>query len=247
MDVDTPSISTTPREPAAAPPNTQDASPTRPPQPADSSFTAALELAEASTSKQDAPQANGVTPAIEGESKKRAASSEEGAVKDGSTTKDDGSKGDAEPAKKKRKQDKGPELYCHQGPFSPFSSSPLVVSAREGGRADPRPFFADHQPHPISTTQFLTCTGQKEVGKNKKIKDCGIRYCERCTLKRYVFLSPFCSSVFRDSSSRCFSRPNRYGENASEIISSGAAATWKCPSCRGICAFVPHPSLFRLL
>jgi hypothetical protein len=200
MDVDTPSISTTPSEPATAPLNTPDASSTRPPQTDNNSSTGAPTLAGASTSKQDTPQANGVTPAIEGKSKKRAASSEEGAVKDGSATKDDGAQGDAEPAKKKRKQDKGPELYCHQGPFSPFSSSPLVVSAREGGRADPRPFFADHQPHPISTTQFLTCTGQKEVGKNKKIKDCGIRYCERCTLKRYAFLSPFFSSIFRNSS-----------------------------------------------
>jgi hypothetical protein len=72
--------------------------------------------------------------------------------------------------------------------FSPHLR--VVVSAREEGGTDFRLFLTDHQPHPISTTQFLTCTGQKEVGKNKKIKDCGIRYCERCTLKRYVFLSP---------------------------------------------------------
>jgi hypothetical protein len=132
MDVNTPSISTTPSEHAAAPLNTQDASPTRPPQTDNYSSTAAPDLAEASTSKQDAPQANGVAPAVEGESKKRAATSEEGAVKDGSTTKDDGAKGDAEPAKKKRKQDKGPELYCHQGAISLFFSSP--PSCRLGSR-----------------------------------------------------------------------------------------------------------------
>ncbi|GAA6043482.1 hypothetical protein JCM8097_000733 [Rhodosporidiobolus ruineniae] len=69
----------------------------------------------------------------------------------------------------------------------------------------------DHQPHDAATTTVLRCTGQKEVGKkNKVMKKCNIAYCERCL-------------------------QNRYSESASTIISSGAASTWRCPSCRGIC------------
>ncbi|GJN90935.1 hypothetical protein Rhopal_003949-T1 [Rhodotorula paludigena] len=75
----------------------------------------------------------------------------------------------------------------------------------------------DHQPHDVSKVTLLRCTGEKPAGKPKPgstdplpTKPCTLSYCERCL-------------------------QNRYSEDAHAVKASGAEATWKCPSCRGLC------------
>ncbi|GAA5857687.1 hypothetical protein JCM1840_000866 [Sporobolomyces johnsonii] len=73
----------------------------------------------------------------------------------------------------------------------------------------------DHQPHDSTNVTILRCTADKPVGKPKAgsaqtLKKCTIAMCARC-LK------------------------NRYGEDATAILSGGQAASWTCPSCRGLC------------
>ncbi|BGP40546.1 hypothetical protein JCM10449v2_004508 [Rhodotorula kratochvilovae] len=130
-------------------------------------------------------------PAASTSEGKRPLDADSSPAKSGAQSVDKG-KGAAEPPKKRaRKSAAGPKAvtqYCHQ----------------------------DHQPHDISKTLLLRCTGQKVAGKPKPgstevpMRTCSLSYCERCL-------------------------SNRYGEDVKAVKASGGESTWKCPSCRGEC------------